>query len=135
MTRTITAFMILMATSCAQFDAGKVDRDDDYSNAALSWLGADIQEMLAAWPSPNTHCGSNTVGEVGCTWWRHFGPGDHIGVAHLDFHCEVIARYDGFGVITEIDVRRSRYCYRFFNDRFDRMTRRVSEKKSTVIEK
>ena len=135
MTRIITTVMILMVTSCAQLDTGKVDRDDEYSRAALSWLGADIQEMLAVWPNPNMPCGSNTVGEAGCAWWRHFGAGDPSGVARLDYYCEAIARYDEVGVITEIDVRRSRYCHRVFNDRFDRMTRRVSEKNSTAIEK
>ena len=38
---------------------------DEYSIAARSWIGADIEEMLAAWPNPNMQCGSNTIGEVG----------------------------------------------------------------------
>jgi hypothetical protein len=134
MTRIITASIIIVVTSCAQLDGGTVDREDDYSNAAMSWLGADIQEMLAVWPSPNMACGSNKVGQTGCVWWRQV-TGIALGQGPMGHHCEVIARYDEAGVITEIDVRRSFDCHRLFkNDQFDRMTRRTSEKERTAIE-
>ena len=126
MTRIITASLILVLTSCAQLDGGAVNRQDDYSNAAMSWLGADIQDMVAGWPSPNKACGSNKVGQSGCVWWRQFYSGARGGSTTFD--CEVVAHYDEAGVITEIDVRKSRECHLLFNDdQFDRMTRRTSE--------
>ena len=101
----------------------------------MSWLGADIQEMLAVWPSPNMDCGSNKTGQSGCVWWRQFR-GSAIGPGPVDYHhCEVIARYDEAGAITEIDVRRSLDCHRLFRrDQLDRMTRHTSEKERTAIE-
>ena len=135
MIRIIIASIILVLTSCAQLDGGTVGRQDDYSNAAMSWLGAEIREMVAVWPSPNMDCGPNKTGQAGCVWWRQF-KGIASGEGPLEHHCEVIARYDEAGVITEIDVRRSRECHRLFgNEQLDRMTRRTSEKERTGIEK
>jgi hypothetical protein len=122
MSRATIFLSLLICTGCAELVVESTPTVDEYSTAARSWIGAHIDEMLAAWPNPNMPCGSNTIGEAGCVWWRD------LYVGQGDYHCEAIARYDEAGVITRIDVRRSRYCYRRFGDRFDRMTRRVSRK-------
>ena len=134
MTRIITAVFILVITACAQLDTEEVDRDDDYSTAAMSWLGANMQEMLAAWPEPNMRCSNNKVGRAGCAWWRHRSGGGRDGHVGYDYNCETVVHYDANLVITDIDVKFSRYCYRLFGDQFEQMTRHGVSTKSAAID-
>lgn len=127
MSRAYVFLSLLVCTGCAELSVKSTPVVDYYSMAARSWIGAHIDEMLVAWPDPNMHCGSNTIGEVGCAWWRH------VYVGQGNYHCEAIARYNEAGVITRIEVKRSLYCYRLFEDNFERMTRRAS-RKGTEIE-
>ena len=128
-------FSLLICTGCVELVASESPHTvDEYSIAARSWIGADIEEMLAAWPNPNMQCGSNTIGEAGCVWWRHNQTPAPGGTPAYEYRCEAIARYNEAGVITRIDVRRSRYCYRRFNDQLDRMTRHISRKGIEVEE-
>ena len=127
--RACIAVLILTCMGCAPLGNEMVG-DDNYSSAAMSWLGADIQEMLAVWPNPNMKCGSNKDGQAGCAWWRH-SRGSHdvpisggSGAMPYNYDCETVVHYDAAGVITDIDLKRSRYCDRRFGDRIDSMTQR-----------
>lgn len=102
--------------------------------AARSWLGAYVEDMLAAWPNPNMRCGSNTIGESGCVWWRHRQDNTPGGDIQFDYRCEAIVRYNEAGVITEVDVRQSSNCHRRYGDQLQRMRRDTSPEVSATIE-
>ena len=109
MSRAFDLVILLSCAGCIPLVSESTSTIDQYSMAAKSWQGAYIEEMIAAWPNPNMHCGSNTIGEA-------------------------IARYNEGGVIYRIEVRQSRGCQRRFKDRFDRMTRPAGAKASATIE-
>ncbi len=102
--------------------------------AAQSWLGANIEEMIAFWPNPNMRCGSNTIGEAGCAWWRHNQTPAPGGRPVYDYRCEAIARYNEAGVITKIEVKESSNCDRRFGDQLDQMTRQSASDVDVKIE-
>lgn len=110
---------MLICAGCEHFGDGKADDVDKYSYAATSWVGSNIQEMVAAWPHAMPSCGSRKGGAYGCVWWRHRNITKSM---HSDYDCEAIAYYDKAGVITDVDVKRSRDCHRLFERHFDRMT-------------
>ncbi len=130
----VNLFILLSCAGCVPFANETTSTGDQYSLAALSWQGAYIEEMIAAWPNPNMHCGSNTIGEAGCAWWRHNQSGAPGGHPTYDYRCEAIVRYDEGGVIFRIEVRQSVNCHRRFKDRFDRMTRPAGAIASATIE-
>lgn len=116
MFRTAIAISMLICAGCEHFGDGKPD-DDKYSIAAASWVGSNIQEMVAAWPHPMKTCGSKKGGATGCVWWRH-----RSRSGSYSYECEAVAYYDEAGVITMVDVKQSHDCHRLFEDHFERMT-------------
>ena len=135
MGRSVALIVVLSCAGCAQFAYESDSAVDEYSMAAQSWLGVNIGEMIAAWPNPNMPCGSNTIGEAGCAWWRHRQtPPSPDGRPAYDYRCEAIARYNEAGVITKIEVMESSDCHRRYRDQFDRMTRRSAPAVGVTIE-
>ncbi len=133
MSRRFALVTLLSCAGCAQLSGEYSSSVDDYSMAAKSWLGANIEEMIAAWPNPNMHCGSNTIGEAGCAWWRHRQTGGGENPSY-NYRCEAIARYNEAGVISRIEVRESLRCDRRFRGQFDRMTRHTAWEVNPTIE-
>ena len=133
MIRLVIGLSFLVVSGCAQPDLSEPDGDDGYSIAARSWLGAEVNDMLAVWPNPNMRCGRYTPGQPGCAWWRH-KRGSERRDATFDYHCEAIVRYNADGIITDVDVKRSRHCHRRFRDDFSRMTRHLLEPGNNEIE-
>ena len=117
MFRMVIVTSMLICAGCEHFGDGKADEVDKYRFAAASWVGSNIMEMVEAWPHPMPHCGSKKGGAAGCVWWRHRDLGSSFA-----YDCETVAYYDEAGVITTVDVKRSRDCYRLFEAHFDRMT-------------
>jgi len=133
-TPAFVSIILVSCAGCAQLADKPPPAVGDYSMAAKSWLGANIEEMIAFWPEPNMRCGSNTIGEAGCAWWRHRQTGTPGGNPVYDYRCEAIARYNEAGVITKVEVKESRNCHRYFRDRFDRMTRQTARGANAEIE-
>jgi hypothetical protein len=128
------SIILVSCTGCAQLADKPPPAVGDYSIAAKSWLGANIEEMIAVWPNPNMRCGSNTIGEAGCAWWRHNQAAAPGGTPNYDYRCEAIARYNEAGVITKIEVKESSNCHRRFPGQIDRMTRHTSPDVNVKIE-
>lgn len=133
--RSVCASIVLViCAGCTHFADNPTPAIGDYSMAAKSWLGANIEEMIAVWPTPNMHCGSNTIGQVGCAWWRHNQTPAPGGRPVYDYRCEAIARYNEAGVITKIEVIESSNCHRRFGDQLDQMTRQSASDVNVKIE-
>lgn len=117
MIRAAVVILLVIFAGCSNFGHGKADPDDLYAVAASSWIGANIKEMVAAWPHSMSSCGSKKGGASGCVWWRHRQAGSRYA-----FECEAVAYYDEAGVIINVDVRESEDCHRRFERHFERMT-------------
>jgi hypothetical protein len=98
---------------------------DTYRIAAESWLGADIQEMLAASPNPNRKCGTNEEGVAGCARWDHsrYSRGGPSGPGATEYSCVTVAHYNSDGTITEVNVQDSRRCELRYGEQMASMTR------------
>jgi len=122
--RQVSAAVIsFLCGSCAQLAGEPTPSVDKYSIAAMSWRGAYIEDMVAAWPHPQEKCRSKTVSEGGCVHWRHHQGGGGNTTPAFNYRCEAIAHFDAAGVITRVEVRESLNCHRRFEWHFDRMTR------------
>ena len=119
MIRPIIVFAVLTVLSCATTN----DSSDRYTRAAMSWTGASIGEMVAAWGTPNAGYLPGDGEKDGIAGWDvryESGIGDRK-VTH--YHCAAYAYFDASNKIVRIDVRRSHNCHRRFENRFDLMTR------------
>ncbi len=135
MSRLFIALSFLVVYGCV------VTGDDRYSNAAHSWLGADIEEMLAVWPAPNLGGDTYIQGQPGESAWKHrrfiaaFSTAPGGVFPGNEYHCEAIARYYAAGKITDVEVKVSRLCYRRFSDEeFSLMTRNSVTPKNDEVE-
>ena len=123
---------ILAVIGCAASGGTPGDEEDSYSRAANSWEGADIREMMAAWPDPNKRYRPPKGGKDGIAWWRHNSWDDQAGFSKYRYHCETVAHFNSAGTITNIDVKRSLNCYRLFN--VESMTRQKATLNHAVTE-
>lgn len=105
----LIVIILLACAGCAPLGKSAVT-DDNYRLAAMSWVGADIQEMLAAWPNPNRKCGSNRQVEARCARWKHTGGTAGYWGSAVSHDCDTVAHYDVAGTVTDIDVNESRRC-------------------------
>ena len=94
-----------------------------YEFAAHSWLGASIEDMVAAWGTPNRGYKPPGVGEEGIAGW---GRSSQTGIGAnktYRYRCETLAYFDSNGIIKRIVVKHSRSCDRLYEGPFKKMTR------------
>ena len=130
MSRSMIVIFVLLITACTQLDSARVDQDDEYTTAALSWLGADIQEMLAAWPRANVPCSKyskHESGRIKCARWAHKERSGLVIKNYVRYNCETIARTRSDGIIVDVNVTYSFHCERRFKGKFAQMTRQSSD--------
>ena len=119
MTRLTIAFVILAALGCATTNDGS----DRYTSAANSWQGAKIIEMVAAWGTPNRGYLPPKGEQNGIAGWESRSESGVFDRKHTRYYCTTFAHFDSNGTILRIDVQRSRYCQRRFENQFESMTR------------
>lgn len=121
--RILTIFLIVLCAGCAPLTG--TTPGDSFTSAAMSWVGADIQEMLAVWPNPNRKCGANVQGEAGCARWTHEGGSVSSWSRYANgYRCDTVAYYDADGTIKSMDVKRSRGCDERFGELIEAWVRR-----------
>jgi len=89
----------------------------EYRYVAYSWTGGNIDEMIEAWGTPKAHYSRATATKPGSARWRVFSKvsgGD--GSGGYRYFCDTIATFDAEGMITNIDIRRSEACHRYYKD-------------------
>lgn len=128
MLRFFVAAIAVFLIGCASLTRQSTPTDA-YSIVAMSWQGANIQQMLSAWPNPNIRCGPNEAGQPGCARWKHASGSfsGQTGVSADKHNCDVLAHYDATGLITRIEVRESRNCEVRYADTFPSMARPTEE--------
>lgn len=103
-------------------DAGS-ESPNGYEFAANSWSGAKIEEMVAAWGTPNKGYKPPDSGGEGIAGW---GLWSQTGIGHnktYRYRCETLAYFNSDGTITRIVVKHSRSCGRLYKGQFEKMTR------------
>ena len=123
MTQIFAIVFILVLTSCAQPGTEKVRRYDDYSRAAMSWLGADIDEMVAIWGPPNKGFLPAYGKKRGVAGWEARSSSGFGERKEIRYHCTSLAYFSSKGAILRIEVKHSRSCHRRFKNGFESMTR------------
>ncbi len=123
MNRLTVVFAILTVFGCATTN----DSLDRYTLAADSWKGASIEEMVAAWSTPNAGFSPADGEQNGIAGWDvYYESGVDSSMGHgkrTYYHCTTFAHFDSNGTILRIEVRNSRYCDRRFENQFESMTR------------
>jgi hypothetical protein len=101
----------------------------EYRYAAYSWVGGDIDDMVAAWGEPSDASSLATSKQPGHKHWdlrdtkrgtREYTVG---GGSFTKYACDTIAYYDVYGKIIEIDVKRSKNCDEVYADQLESMLR------------
>ena len=123
MNRLSVVIAILTVFGCATTN----DISDRYTLAANSWKGASIEEMVAAWRTPNAGFLPADGEQNGIAGWDvYYESGVDSSMGHRKrtyYHCTTYAHFDSNGTILRIEVRNSRYCDSRFENQFELMTR------------
>ena len=119
MRRTILVTACFGLFGCA---ASAPEEPDTFTQAATSWEGAPVADMIRVWGPPASQREA-TNGRSGLTYWRSYGLSGGIGGAG-DTHrrCQISAYTDAAGIIERIEVN-SNNCDRYFGDRLNALFR------------
>jgi hypothetical protein len=122
MNRLSVVFAILTVFGCATTN----DISDRYTLAANSWKGTSIEEMVAAWSTPNAGFLPAEGEQNGIAGWNVFyesGIDSSMGQGKRTYYrCTTFAHFNSNGTIVRIEVRNSRFCDRRFENQFEAMT-------------
>jgi hypothetical protein len=119
--------LALALGGCATTGFEPADDDTAFHKAAVSWVGAPIQEMLERWGEPSNLHVEASERRDGLARWRtsdDSAPRDDTG--GVDTHsatCIAEARYDMAGVITKVDTVSSNCEKVFDEERLAQLTR------------
>ena len=108
---------LLMIAASILGCATEAPRIDQYSYVAYSWTGGNIGDMIEAWGTPKKGYEQATVDQPGYARWRvwsRFGRWETGG--GIRHHCETVAVFGMDGTITEIEIRASVHCERYYKD-------------------
>lgn len=121
---------VLAIPGCSTSGGGVGNALNRYEYAAYSWTGASIQEMVAAWGTPNSGYKPPDSGKDGVAGWdvRSSSGGDYR------YRCTTLAYFDSDGLIIRIFVKHSRSCHRRYEGEFGRMTRQEPTSNGAPIE-
>jgi len=107
--------MFILAASACATDRDKPDR---YRQAANSWRGASIVEMVAAWGPPNAGYYPAYGDREGIAGWK----AEYTRAGRSHYECITFAYFAASQLITRIEVRRARHCDRRFSKQYASMT-------------
>jgi hypothetical protein len=102
--------LTLALGGCAATGYEADDEDSAFHKAAVSWVGAPVEEMIGRWGEPNNLHVEASDDRDGLARWRAINitsgssPTAGIGSASHSYRCIAEARYDMHGVITKVDT-------------------------------
>jgi len=99
--------LALALGGCASTGFERDDDDSEFHKAAVSWVGAQVDDMIARWGEPsNLHIEASDKRD-GLARWRTTDDNPTsapAGSGSNHFTCIAEARYDLKGVITKVDT-------------------------------
>ena len=120
----LPVFLALACLSgCSTWSGASGEAPNLYEYAANSWIGAQIEQMVAAWGTPNRGyhpANGEEEGVAGWGIWSRTGIGDN---KEYRYRCETLAYFDSEGIIMRIVVTHAHSCDRPYKGQFERMTR------------
>ena len=120
---------VLTMPGCSISGGGVGNAPIRYVYAAESWAGASIQEMVAAWGTPNSGYNPPDRGKDGIAGWNVFSRSGQ----DYRYRCTTLAYFDSYGLITRIVVMHSHSCHRRYEGQFGTMTRQEPKSDSAPI--
>ena len=116
----VLAFVFI--SGCSTWGGASGQATNLYKYAANSWIGAQIEQMVAAWGTPNRGyypAKGEEQGVAGWGIWSQTGIGDN---KEYRYRCETLAYFDAEGIITRIVVKHALSCDRPYEGQLERMT-------------
>jgi len=105
--------IVVLVCGCAT-DAPRIV---EYRYVAYSWTDGNISDMMEAWGAPQSGYKDATDSSPGFARWRAFSRvGGAQGDNSIRYHCDTIARFGADGTISEIEIRASKHCQRYYKD-------------------
>ena len=107
----------------------EADEETAFHKAAVSWVGAPIDEMIEHWGEPNNLHLQASEQRDGLARWRTTNNSSgsssagSAGAGTGYYTCIAEARYDMAGVITKVDTVSSNCGKAFDHDQLARLTR------------
>ena len=124
MFRLSIAIVLIAVLGCRSTGDLSKNAYDQYSNAANSWKGASVLEMIAAWGHPNRRFQAPESEQDGIAWWEYRAMEPSYGRGpKTRYHCSTVVHFNPNLTITNIEIRYSRNCYRLYDGLFESMTR------------
>ena len=116
---------ILLLAACASSMHDSDNDADGFRAAAVSWVGAPVDEMLAVWGEPNRQVIDAKPDREGMVRWRvaHRHGSNAPGMNFSEL-CDVEARYGIDRIITRVDTI-SYGCEKMLAESLDNLTRRA----------
>ena len=112
-------WLALVLGGCTSTGYERDDDESDFHKAAVSWVGAQVDDMIVRWGEPNNLHVEASEQRDGLARWRttNNNSGGNVGAsAGTRFYtCIAEARYDMAGVITKVDTVSSN-CDKLFDD-------------------
>ena len=115
--------VVVFLSGCSGWGGAGGEAKNLYEYAANSWVGAQIEQMVAAWGTPNRGyypASSEEEGVAGWSVWSQTGIGAN---REYRYRCETLAYFDSDGIIIRIVVKHAHSCDRPYAGQFKRMTR------------
>lgn len=95
---------------------------DTFTQAATSWEGAPIADMIRVWGPPAMQ-NDATDRREGLTYWRSYALSGGIGTdGDTGRRCQISAYTDPAGIVQRVEVN-STNCDRYFGDRLNTLFR------------
>ena len=114
--------LALALGGCASTGSGVDDDDTAFHKAAMSWVGASVDDMIMRWGEPNNLHVEASEERDGLARWRatNFRSGVTSNAAAAGggsgyYTCIAEARYDLTGLITKVDTV-STNCEKIYDD-------------------
>jgi len=122
--RNLWIIAALPLVGCAASGHDSVSDADAFRAAAISWVGAPLDEMVKAWGQPNRQIIDAEPGRTGMVRWRAAEEQGGIQTGKIKNLCSVEARFDLNRTILRIDTI-SHDCDDRFADAIEALTRPI----------
>lgn len=104
MKRSLLVLASLSVAACAGTLHDSAEDDDEFRSAAVSWVGAPLEEMIAVWGEPSQHVIEAQPGRNGLVRWRDTWSAGTSTLAVDGYRCIAEARYSLDRTILRVDT-------------------------------
>ena len=116
--------VVLSLVGCAASVHDSMSDTDAFRAAAISWVGAPLDDMIKVWGPPNRQIIDAESGRNGMVRWHAAQDIGGIQTGRTGHLCSVEARFDLNRTVTRVDTI-SHDCDDRYEDEIGALTRRV----------